>query len=165
MAFLGQTYNAEDLPQSQGNFDPIPDGWYSAAVESCELKDTSKGGKMLSFCYNVTGPNFAGRKVWDNINIINKNPKAEEIGRSQMGDIMRAAGLGNVQDTDQFIGANIQIKVRTEKSEGYDPRNVVKGWKALEGGAPAIGGGSSSPSAVSGGSSAPSGNKPPWAKD
>ena len=138
MGFLGQTFNTNELPENQGSFDPIPDGWYNATIESCELKDTSTGGKLLNFGYSITGPSFQGRKVFDNINIINKSQKAEEIGRSQMGDIMRAVGLPSVQDSDQFVGGPLQIKVRTQPAkDGYEARNIVKGWKAIESGTPA----------------------------
>jgi hypothetical protein len=56
--------------------------------------------------YDITGPSHQGRVVFGNLNIKNANPKAEEIGRQQLGDIMRAIGLAKVTDTDQFIGGS-----------------------------------------------------------
>jgi hypothetical protein len=49
------------------------------------------------------------------LNIKNANPKAEEIGRQQLGDIMRAIGLAKVTDTDQLIGGQIGIKLEVKE--------------------------------------------------
>ena len=168
MAQLGFTANTDDLPEGGGNFDPIPAGWYTAKVADAELRDTKSGtGQLIAVRHDVLGPSYEGRVVWTNINIKNANPKAEEIGRQQLGDMMRAIGLGSVQDTDQLIGGECQIKVGIEKSEEYGDKNNVKGWKALENAIPPTGGGSSAPAAAQpngGGQSAGGSGKPPWAK-
>ena len=165
MAQLGFTANTDDLPEGNtGNFEPIPAGWYTAKVADAELRNTKSGtGQLIAVRHDVLGPSYEGRVVWTNINIKNANPKAEEIGRQQLGDMMRAIGLGSVQDTDQLIGGECQIKVGIEKSEEYGDRNTVKGWKALENAMPPTGGRSSAP-ASGGGESAGSAGKPPWAK-
>ena len=164
MGQLDQTFSTEDLPEGGGNFEPIPAGWYTAKVADAELRDTKSGtGQLIAVRHDVLGPSYEGRVVWTNINIKNANPKAEEIGRQQLGDMMRAIGLGSVQDTDQLIGGECQIKVGIEHSEGYDPKNNVKGWKASEGAMP-VGGGQTSAPASGAGESAGGSGKPPWAK-
>lgn len=157
MSFLGETFNAADLPQGTGNFDPIPAGVYTASITQANLKDTKDGtGKMIAIRYDITGPSHQGRVIFSNINIRNKSPKAEEIGRQQLGDIMRAIGLASLQDTDQLIGGQLQIKVDIEKKEGYEARNQVKGFKALAGSpAPAPAAATPAPAA---------GAAPPWAR-
>src|SRR5690554_5309911 len=88
MAFLGQTFNAQELPQDQGSFDPIPAGWYTATIAGAELRQTKAGtGEYIAVQYNVTGPSHEGRVMFGNLNIRNPNPKAEEIGMRQLGGI------------------------------------------------------------------------------
>lgn len=158
--YLGQEYNVDDLPQGDGNFDPLPAGWYTATIAAAELKDTKAGtGKYISVRFDVTGPTHQGRVVFTNLNISNPNPKAEEIGRQQLGDIARAIGLRTVSDTDQLIGGNLTIKVSVKDDPQYGKSNEVKGFKAIEGSAPPAAA-SSAPAP----SASAATNKPPWAK-
>lgn len=136
MASFGQSFVAEELPQSN-NYDPVPEGWYNVVVHSAELKPTKDGsGQYINIRYDITGPTHQGRVIYDIINIKNKSSQAEEIGRQQLGNLMRSIGLAKVDDTDELIGGNIQIKVGIRQQEGYEPTNNVKGYKALSGSIP-----------------------------
>ena len=138
MANLGETFEVSSLPQGNtGNFDPLPPGWYSATMSAAEIKNTKTGtGQYIALRYDITGPTHPGRVVFGNLNIRNASPKAEEIGRQQLGDICRAIGLARVGDTDQLIGNSLMIKLDIEKSEQYGDKNQVKGFKPIAGGAP-----------------------------
>jgi len=161
MAHLGETFDVQTLPQgNSGTFEPLPPGWYSATIMAAELKATKSGtGQYVAIRYDISGPTHQGRVVFGNLNIRNQSPKAEEIGRQQLGEIMRATGIGRVDDTDQLIGNSLQIKLEIEKSEQYGDKNQIKGFKAIGGGAPPkIATASVAPSA------APVKAAPPWAK-
>lgn len=137
MASLGFEVSADQLPQSQ-SYDAIPAGLYTAKVTDASLQDTKSGtGQYIRLRFDIMGPSHQGRVVFTNLNIRNQNPKAEEIGMQQMGDLMRAIGLPKVMDTDQFIGGVCQIKVTVSNSEQYGTQNEVKAFKAVEGGSPA----------------------------
>jgi len=158
MAFIGD-FNAQDLPQSTMSNEPIPAGWYNVKVHGAELKNTKAGtGQYISVRYDVIGPTHQGRVVFGNINIKNPNPKAEEIGRQQLGDLMRSIGLARVTDTDQLIGGQLKIKVDVRKDEQYGDSNEVKGFKALDGAMPTM---TAAPAAAP---AAASGAKAPWQK-
>lgn len=132
MALLNETYDAATLPQNTSSFDPLPKGWYSATIAGAELKTTKNGtGQYIAVRYDIIGPTHQGRVVFGNINIRNQNIKAEEIGRMDLGNLMRAIGLPSVQDTDQLISGRLQIKLAISTQEGYEPRNEVKGYKAI----------------------------------
>lgn len=159
MALLDTTYDINTLPSGNtGDFSPLPPGWYTAAITQADLRPTKDGtGQYVAVRYDITGPTHQGRVVYANLNIKNKNPKAEEIARQQLGDIMRAIGMTQVRDTDELLGAQLQIKLKIREQEGYEPSNDVSGWKSIGGSAP------SAPSVSS--SSAPSQNsatKAPW---
>ena len=165
MAFLEHTINLEDLPESSGDgeFKPLPAGWYSATINTAKLEPTKDGtGQKISLRFDITGPTHQGRVVFCNLNIRNKSEKAEGIGRAQLGDIMRAIGLKQVSDTDQLIGGALQIKLDIKTDEQYGTRNEVKGYKAAGDAMPA--------SAVpvfakpTAAESKPVSAAPPWAK-
>jgi hypothetical protein len=164
MAFLNEEFNVNELPQGNGNFEPLPAGWYTATISQSELKATKAGnGQYIKLRYDITGPSHQGRVVFGNLNIKNANPKAEEIGRQQLGDIMRAIGLAKVTDTDQLIGGQIAIKLEVKQDEQYGASNEVKGFKSVSGSvAPAA---ASIPVKTATPSpAAPAKAAPPWAK-
>ncbi len=160
MAYLGQTFDANDLPQGN-TYEPLPPGWYNAHITAAELKPTKDGsGQYIKVRYDITGPTHQGRVVFGNINIRNASAKAEEIGRQQLGELMRAIGLARITDTDQLIGGSLQIKLDVRAAtEQYAAQNEVKGFKAIPGAAPTFAPAASAPAA-----SAPSKAAPPWAK-
>ena len=161
MALLPQSFDVASAPQSERNFDPLPEGWYSVKITNAELKPTKSGGQMIALRYDVTGPTAAGRVVFGNINIQNPSPKAEEIGRQQLGELCRAIGLGRVDDTDQLIGHDVTVKLSISRDETYGDRNEVKGYKAVSGSvAPRPAAATPYPTAPA----APTKAAPPWAK-
>jgi hypothetical protein len=166
MAFLGESFSTDNLPVSDRSYDLIPEGWYTATITKAELGNTKSGtGQKIDTRYDITGPTHEGRVVFAAINIRNQSQKAEEIGRQQLGEIMRAIGLANVQDSDQLIGGQLQIKIKIRKAtdndraNGYtEDRNEIGGWKALAGGAIPV---AAKPASAA---SAPAKASPPWAK-
>lgn len=140
----------------------MPAGWYAATITKAEVKPTKSGtGEYLNLCYSILGPTHQGRTVWGIVNLRNANPKAEEIGRQQLGELMRATGLARVNDSDEFIGKAVSIKLVVKSEENYGDKNEIKGWKALDGAVNA-GGGLPMPAL----SNAPGRTKaaPPWPK-
>jgi len=130
MAFLNETFNIANLPEGN-NYEVMPAGWYSAVIAKAPIETTSAGtGKYIAVRFNITGPTHQGRAVFGNLNIKNPTPKAEEIGRQQLGEIMRAIGLNEVSDTDQLIGGRLEIKLTIRKDEQGD-KNEVKGYRSL----------------------------------
>jgi len=156
MARLDIGFSADELPESRGDYEPLPEGWYSAEIGDAEIRVTKDGtGQYIRCRYNITGPTKAGRVVFGNLNIMNKSQKAEEIGRQQLGELMRCIGLGRIEDTDQLIGCPLQIKLSIRPAEnGYAAQNEVRGFRVAEGAAPA----KTAPAASS------SKAAPPWAK-
>jgi hypothetical protein len=136
MAFIGDLNEKMDAVEDR-SFEPIPAGWYTAVIKSADIKDTKAGtGKILNIRFDITGPARAGAVIFVGLNIRNPNPTAETIALQDMKAIRAAIGMAQVTDTDQLVGRAIQIKVDIQPAkDGYDAKNVVKGYKALEGGA------------------------------
>ena len=164
MAFLNETFEADNLPQGN-SYEALPAGWYNVNVTGAELKNTKAGnGQYIAVRYDITGPTHQGRVVFGNLNIKNASAKAEEIGRQQLGELMRAIGLARVTDTDQLIGWSLQIKLEIRQQEGYEPSNDVKGYKSLNGSVPAASAASATAQAAAAAPAASGKAAPPWAK-
>ena len=128
---LDETINLKSLPESDRSYDPVPPGWYAVRIHSAEVKATKAGnGQYIAVRYDIIGPAHQGRVIYGNLNIRNPNAKAEQIGRQQLGELMRAIGLAEIQDTDQIIGGTCEIKLDVKAAEGdWAARNEVRGWK------------------------------------
>lgn len=126
--------NLRELPDSQSEFNLIPAGWYEAQIEKAELCQSKKGGEYIKLMFSITGPTHANRKLFANLNVKNDNPKAEEIGRRSLGEIMRAIGISRMIDTDELINNTIEIKVscRINNWQGEKKEeNVIKAYRSL----------------------------------
>ena len=164
MAQLTETFDISTLPVGNtGSYDPLPAGWYSATIAAAEIKPTKDAsGQYIKIKYQVTGPTHSGRVVFGNINIRNASQKAEEIGRQQLGDIMRALNISRLTDTDQMVGGMLTIKLDIRPADGqYQAQNEVRGFKPAGDAArdpfPA-------PSKTSPAPAPGKGAAPPWAK-
>lgn len=141
--------------------DPLPAGEYRMAITGSEVKPTSTGsGKMLKIELVVLDEPFKGRKVFDNLNIQNANPEAQRIAHGQLSAICHATGVLQLMNSFQLHNIPMLVRIAIKQSPGYDPQNVVKGYKgilAAPGSAPA------SPAAAPA-PAAPSANAPAWAR-
>ena len=145
---LNEVFTLDSVPAQTNSYEVLPAGFYDATIANAELKDSKSGGKYINVRYDITGPSHAGRVVFGMITIANANPKAEEVGRQQLGSLIQAIGLDKLSDTDQLIGGQLTIKVTVENSEQYGEQNRVSGYRA-----------NSKKTAASA-----STNTPPWAK-
>ena len=147
---LDEVFTLDSVPASTTNYDALPAGLYEATIANAEIKDSKSGGKYINVRYDITGPSHAGRVVFGMITIANANPKAEEVGRQQLGDLIRAIGLDKLADTDQLIGGQLIIKLDVETSEQYGEQNRVRGFRPAN--------------KASKTAAAATTNTPPWAK-
>lgn len=156
MSFLSNPIRLDDLPdhESSGDFKPLPDGEYCVTIEGAELKTTAKGGEMITFKLKVFGTSYENRVLFGNLNIVNSNPTAADIGLGQLKDIMRATGVAVLSDLTQFVGHQLLIKVTIKTSEQYGAQNEIKAYKAIPGASPTP----ASATVTSAGAA------PPWAK-
>ena len=155
---LGQTFNTADMPEESG-FAPLPAGWYQANIEKVELKESNdRTSTYMNIQYKIMGPTHQNRVVFGMCGVSNTDPGKEETSRYFMGQLMRACGLQRLTDTDQLVGANLEIKLKVRPAtEQYDASNNVTEYRSISGSAMPK---ASAPSqTTSNGDSAP-----PWAK-
>ena len=118
----------------ENNSELIPAGWYEVSISSTQLKQTkARTGEYIALCYKVLGPAHNGRVIFGNLNIRNPNPKTQDIGIQQLGELMRAIGLVSVEDTDQLIGGHLEVKVQIiEASSDCNFSNYVSNFRAIK---------------------------------
>lgn len=149
-------FDASQVAPSEA-LEAIPAGWYNAQMTASEMKPTADGtGAYLQAEFTVLSGDYAGRKLFDRINLQNKNPVAVEIGYKTLSAICHAVGVIQVQDSQQLHGRPLQLKVSLRAAgpgadgKHYEASNEVKGYKGMDGaGVPMAG--------------APAGGAPSWA--
>lgn len=142
MALLPNVFNPEEAESME--FEILPAGWYPAELVKSELKDTkNKDGKYLAFKFKITDDvededgeliSSAGRFVFTNLNIINKNETAVKIAHSDLKAICEAIGYeDDLEDTTDLHDQELMIKVSVKPETSQWPaRNEIKGYKACE---------------------------------
>ena len=132
----GNGFNASQV-QPQTAFDNLPVGWYVAKIVESEMKPASKpGASYLELVHEIIAPqDYAGRKLWNRLNLVNPNQQAVDIAWQTMSAICHATNVIQAQDTQQLHNIPLEVKVGMSKvTEQYpEPRNEIKGYRAVTG--------------------------------
>lgn len=110
------------------SFETIPAGKYLAACTKAELAETKSGGKMIKVELTIKNTEMEGRKIYTQFNIQNANPKAVEIGLSQMKTFMVMAGYANpdkLSNVTDLQGLVVGIKTKIKSDEEYGDKAEV----------------------------------------
>ncbi len=130
----GAAFDPNSVEPATG-FDPLPAGWYQVEIENAEIKETkAKTGKFLHLELCVVGENYNGRKLFPNINLMNPNAKAVEIGMRELAAVGQACGLNAIADTNDLLGKMIEARVKVvsaDKSGNGEPDNVVTAYRPI----------------------------------
>jgi hypothetical protein len=116
------------------SFEPIPAGWYNMMIVESEMKPTKDGnGAYLQLSLKVVDGQYAGRQVFDRLNLQNQNPVAAEIAYKRLSAYCHATGVIQVQDSQQLHGIpfKARVTVRTDSTGQYDPSNEIKAVKHI----------------------------------
>jgi hypothetical protein len=163
--FQGGFDSATVEPAKPRDFSVMPAGPYDAEITNADLKDTrEKTGQYLEIEHTIVSPEqYAGRKVWARLNILNNNPKAQEIGREQLSAVCYAVGIPKLLETDHLFGKLLRIRLKVDRKDPNSPRNEVTGWEPHAGTTPPVN--TARPAANGAGASAAAPTKKaPWQK-
>ena len=125
--------DVEELdPSSIG---PMPAGDYEMVALTWEAKTAkSSGHKMISLTFEVVGPKFAGRKVWENIML---EGNGLNVSKGKLRNWRKAMGMD--PDVDNFnlqalesmmkipFGATLRVEEGRDKGDGtkWEDKNVI----------------------------------------
>jgi hypothetical protein len=128
MAKLGGTFDASSV-EPNAPLEALPAGDYKVQILQSEMRVTKAGtGQMLWLDMEVLEGPHQGRHVYDQLNLINPNPTAEEIAQRTLSAICHAVGKLQVADSEELHFLPLLVRVAV-KPNGY---NEVKGYKPVK---------------------------------
>ncbi len=136
MAQLNQHFDASAV-EPAAPFELLPPGRYSVQIVQSEMRATRAGtGQYLWLEMDVIeGPN-QGRKIWDQLNLVNPNQQTVEIAQRTLSAICHAVGQMQVTDSEQlhFRPMQVTLAVEPDSRDKHKPieeqrkQNKVKGY-------------------------------------
>lgn len=135
-------FNAQaHTPASTPSRSPLPKGVYQAIVMDSTIKSTKLGtGQYIELTLQIVDGQFAGRRLWDRLNISNPSKKAEDIALAQLQSLCQAVGVTNMTDTFQLHDRPFSVTVDIDRKEP-DRNRIVSyqsaGWSSPEAPSPA----------------------------
>ena len=106
----------------------LPAGKYRAQIVESEMRVTKNGmGQFLWLMLDIIEGPHKGRKIFDQLNLVNPNPTTVEIAQRTLSAICHATGKMQVSDSDELhlIAMTIQVTVKPPKN-GYGESNAIR---------------------------------------
>ena len=113
----------------------VPAGWYNVMIDESEMKPTKDGANFyLKLRLSILDGEYAGQKIFDNLNLKNANPVAQEIAYKKLSAYAHACGVLHVQDSQQLhnIPFKVNITLKKDPSGQYADQNNVTGIKRMD---------------------------------
>ncbi len=124
MAELGYKVDTE---KPETSFDVLPAGEYLVVIESSDLIDTKEStGKILKLTYQILDSAYKGKKLFEQLNIINKSTVAQEIARKTLNSIGIATGVFDIRDSSQLHNIPFKVDVGVKEDKTYGMQNRIK---------------------------------------
>ena len=127
MASLGQVFDASTIEPST-TFEVLSPGKYLAQIVASEMRVTKDGaGQYLNLELDILDGQYAGRKLFDRLNLVNANPDTVQIAQRTLSSICRAVGKMQVSNSEQLhlIPLIVDVRVRPPKGQ-YGETNSVR---------------------------------------
>lgn len=117
--------------------EPIPEADYLLQIVESGIKPTAKGnGTMLNLTLEVLEGPHKGRRVYENINIVNSSSAAQQIGQKQLSAICHACGhVRAVNDSTELHFKPFRATVGIIPAEGkFRAKNEVRKYHFAQSG-------------------------------
>lgn len=127
MAGLGDVFDATGVAPSQA-FEVLPAGHYKAQIVESEMRVTRNGtGRFLWIMLDILEGPYQGRKLFDQLNLVNPNPTTVEVAQRTLSTICHAVGQLQVSDSEQLHLKPMTISVSVDPPKnGYGERNRIR---------------------------------------
>lgn len=136
MAQLNQHFDANAV-EPAAPFELLPPGKYPVQIVQSEMRPTKTGtGQLLWLEMDVIEGPHRGRKIWDQLNLVNPNQQTVEIAQRTLSAICHAVGQLQVSDSEQLHlrPMLVTLVVETDSRDKLLPQpeqrkqNRVKGY-------------------------------------
>ena len=119
-------FNADDFSDIE-SYSILPAGTYTAPIVASENKPTKNGnGSYLELQLEIIDGQYAGRKVWDRLNLRNPNQTAVEIAMRTLASICKAIGIKTPRDSSELHNKPLSVKVSVREYNGNESNEVKK---------------------------------------
>jgi len=127
-------FNAYEV-EPASEFTPLPNGQYVAVISESEVKAAKTGnGRYLGLTFVIIEGEYANRKVWTRLNIVNKNPDAQRIANGHLSSICRAVGVMRPGDSSELHNLPLKITVACKpRGDGNGLTNDVTHFGPVDG--------------------------------
>lgn len=124
----------------------LPPGKYRVQIVQSEMQATKQGdGQLLWLELDILDGPHRGRKLWDRLNLVNRNQQTVEIAQRQLSAICHAVDRIHVSDSEQlhFRPMMVTLAVEADTRDKLLPpdqqrkQNRIKGYAAA-GGSPTV---------------------------
>ena len=143
MASLNGTFDATEVAPAVP-LEVLPPGKYLTHLIESEMLPTKAGdGQYLKLVFEVLEGPAARRKIFDQLNLVNRNEQTVEIAQRTLSAICHAVGQVHVSDSEQlhFKPLIVTLKVEPAGNDKYgvyrEARNKVAGYSAANAGSAA----------------------------
>ena len=152
MARFDTSFDATSVEPTTA-YELLPAGKYRAQIVESEMRVTKNGmGQFLWLMIDILEGEQKGRKIFDQLNLVNPNPTTVEIAQRTLSAICHATGKMQVSDSEELhlIPMTIQVTVKPPKN-GYGESNGIRyllpepGPAAQQAATPPNGGSASTP--------------------
>ncbi len=127
MARLNDAFDATGIDPAVA-YEILPAGKYRAQIVESEMRLTRNGmGQYLWLMLDILEGPHQGRKVFDQLNLVNSNPTTVEIAQRTLSAICHATGKMQVNDSEELhlIPMTIQVTVKPPR-DGYSEKNAIR---------------------------------------
>lgn len=127
MARFDTAFDATGIEPTTG-YDVLPAGKYRAQIVESEMRVTRNGmGQFLWLMLDIIEGPYQGRKLFDQLNLVNSNPQTVEIAQRTLSAICHATGKLQVNDSVDLhlVPMWIQVGVKPPK-DGYSEKNTIR---------------------------------------
>ena len=102
----------------------IPDGVFQALIVATDIRIEGDAGneETLVLQFQITMPEEQ-RSVVEWFRLDNPSKAISEIAAKSLVQLLDAVGIEELSDTDALIGKQLAVRVTTQTSANYPPRN------------------------------------------
>lgn len=114
----------------------IPPGDYEACIVNSDMKATKDGlGQYLNLEIQIVGGQYQNRKLFEKLNLVNKNETAVTIAKGTLSAICRAVNVLTPNDSSELHNKTFRIAVGVRKNDYKgEMENHVKAFKPRQAG-------------------------------
>lgn len=140
MADMGGVFDATTVEPNQP-FEVIPAGVYKVEMIDSDMRATKDGAGQYLWCeFTILDGEYAGRRLYERLNIVNANAQAVEIAQRSLSALCHATGKLSVSDSAVLHHIPVMATVRVRPARGeFSASNEIRGYAAVAGAAPNVG--------------------------